>query len=309
MGIRSVAVYSDADADARHVAEADIAVRIGPAPAARELPRHRRGRRRGRPHRGRRPCIPVTDSSRRTPNSPRRWHEAGIVVHRAAGRGHRDDGRQDRRQGDGVGVRGASGARHRAARSDRRRADRRRRRDRLSRCWSSRRPAAAARACGWWSGADELPAALVSARREAAAAFGDDTLFLERFVLSPRHIEVQVLADGTATSCTSASASAVCNAATRRSSRRRRRRCWTRPPGPASGRPRATPPAAWTTSARGRSNSSSPPTRPDEFFFMEMNTRLQVEHPVTEMVTGIDLVECRCASRRGRSCRSPRTTS
>ena len=66
------------------------------------------------------------------------------------------------------------------------------------------------------------------ARREAASSFGDDTLFLERFVHRPRHIEVQVLADAARHGrCTSASASAACSAGTRRSSRRRRRRCST----------------------------------------------------------------------------------
>ncbi len=65
--------------------------------------------------------------------------------------------------------------------------------------------------------ASELPAALSSARREAASAFGDDTLFLERFVLNPRHIEVQVLADTLRQRrASSASANAACSDATRR---------------------------------------------------------------------------------------------
>ena len=73
MGIRSVAVFSDADADARHVAEADVAVRHRAGPRAAELPQHRRRRRRRPPHRRAGRSIPATDSSRRTPNSPPRW--------------------------------------------------------------------------------------------------------------------------------------------------------------------------------------------------------------------------------------------
>ena len=76
------------------------------------------------------------------------------------------------------------------------------------------------------------------ARREAAAAFGDDTLLVERFVGGPGTSRSRCWPTPTATSCTSASASAACSAGTRRSSRRRRRRCWTT----ASGRRWARPP-------------------------------------------------------------------
>ena len=63
------------------------------------------------------------------------------------------------------------------------------------RCWSRRPRAAAARACGSSGRADDLAEALAAARREALAAFGDDTLLLERYVEHGRHIEVQILAD------------------------------------------------------------------------------------------------------------------
>ena len=138
----------------------------------------------------------------------------------------------------------------------------------------------------------ELPEALVSARREAASSFGDDTLFLERFVTRPRHIEVQVLADAHGTTL---------HLGERECSLQRRhqkvveeapsvlldagaaRARTARSPSPPR-RPSATPaPGRWSSSCRA--------TPPDEPFFMEMNTRLQVEHPVTELVTGLDLVE------------------
>ncbi len=130
MGIRSVAVYSDADADARHVAEADVAVRIGPAAGAAELSQHRRRRRRRPPHRraGRPPRLRIPLGERRI---RRRAGSGGHRVHRAAGQGDPDDGRQDRRQDDGVGVRRTGRPGHRAAGTDRRRPDRGGRRHRL----------------------------------------------------------------------------------------------------------------------------------------------------------------------------------
>jgi acetyl-CoA/propionyl-CoA carboxylase, biotin carboxylase, biotin carboxyl carrier protein len=146
-----------------------------------------------------------------------------------------------------------------------------------------------------------LADAIASARREARNSFGDDTLLVERFVRNPRHIEIQVLADTHGTTwCTSASASAACSAATRRSSRRRRRRCsppTSRRDGRAGGRGRAG--VRLRRRRHGRVHRVGRP--PDEFFFMEMNTRLQVEHPVTEMVYGVDLVEwqLRVAAGRG----------
>ena len=137
----------------------------------------------------------------------------------------------------------------------------------------------------------ELAAALTSARREAASAFGDDTLFLERFVLNPRHIEVQVLADGFGN---------VVHLGERECSlQRRHQKVIEEAPSPLlDAATRARIGAAACDTARSVQYTGAGTVefivsadRPDEFFFMEMNTRLQVEHPVTEMVTGVDLVE------------------
>lgn len=136
-----------------------------------------------------------------------------------------------------------------------------------------------------------LREALVGARREAASSFGDDTLFLERFVLRPRHIEVQVLADTHGN---------IVHLGERECSlQRRHQKVIEEAPSPLlDPATRARIGAAACSTARsvdyvgaGTVEFIVSAQRPDEFFFMEMNTRLQVEHPVTEAVTGLDLVE------------------
>ncbi|WP_415856611.1 acetyl/propionyl/methylcrotonyl-CoA carboxylase subunit alpha, partial [Sinomonas sp. G460-2] len=143
--------------------------------------------------------------------------------------------------------------------------------------------------------ADELPRVLATARRVAAAAFGDDTLFLERLIRAPRHIEVQVLADQHGT--TIHLGEREC------SLQRRHQKVIEEAPSPlfdtplgAETRERIGKAACDAARSVGYTGAGTveflvSDEAPDEFFFMEMNTRLQVEHPVTEMVTGVDLVE------------------
>jgi acetyl-CoA/propionyl-CoA carboxylase biotin carboxyl carrier protein len=139
--------------------------------------------------------------------------------------------------------------------------------------------------------ADEVPAALTSARREAAASFGDDTLLLERYLASPRHIEVQVMADGYGN---------VIHLGERDCTLQRRHQkvIEEAPSAIVSPETRERLGLAACETARSVSYSGAGTVEfivsneaPDEFFFMEMNTRLQVEHPVTEAITGLDLVE------------------
>jgi acetyl-CoA/propionyl-CoA carboxylase biotin carboxyl carrier protein len=139
--------------------------------------------------------------------------------------------------------------------------------------------------------AKDLPDALVSARRTALSSFGDDMLFLERYVKTPRHIEVQVLADSHGT--TIHLGEREC------SLQRRHQKVVEEAPSALldeATRARIGASAVATAEAVGYRGAGTvefivSADKPDEFFFMEMNTRLQVEHPVTELVTGIDLVE------------------
>jgi propionyl-CoA carboxylase alpha chain len=135
----------------------------------------------------------------------------------------------------------------------------------------------------------DLPAAVQSARGEAASAFGDGTVFLERFVTDPRHVEVQILGDEAGT---------VVHLFERECSiQRRYQKIVEESPSPAvDACLRAALAAAAVTAGQaigytGAGTVEFVLDRDGSFYFLEMNTRLQVEHPVTEEVTGLDLVE------------------
>jgi 3-methylcrotonyl-CoA carboxylase alpha subunit len=136
--------------------------------------------------------------------------------------------------------------------------------------------------------AEEVSAAIVSAKREAKAAFGDDRMLIEKFVQNPRHIEVQVIGDSHGNllslwerECTL---------------QRRHQKVIEEAPSPTLDAKQREAVCAAARKAAGAVNYVGAGTIEfvsdgKEVFFIEMNTRLQVEHPVTELITGVDLVE------------------
>jgi acetyl-CoA/propionyl-CoA carboxylase biotin carboxyl carrier protein len=294
LGIRSVAVYSDADAGAPHVREADIAVRIGPAAATASY-LDIDAVLRAASETGAQAVHPGYGFLSENAAFARACAEAGVVF---IGPGERaldvmgDKIRaKDHVEAHGVPtVPGFS-----AVRDD-------------GTAMTDAEIAAAAEDTGYpllvkpsagggGKGMQvvrepaELPAALATARRVAGAAFGDDTLLLERLIERPRHIEVQVLADAHG---------GIIHLGERECTlQRRHQKVIEEAPSPVvDGPTRARLGAAACAAAAsvdycgaGTVEFLVAADRPDEFFFIEMNTRLQVEHPVTELVTGVDLVE------------------
>jgi acetyl-CoA carboxylase biotin carboxylase subunit len=134
---------------------------------------------------------------------------------------------------------------------------------------------------------DELPIALATARAEAKAAFGDDALYMEKYLAKPRHIEIQVLGDGRGNALHIGERDC--------SLQRRHQKIWEEAPSPALNSSQRKDIGATVAKAMSEMGYRGVGTieflyEDGQFFFIEMNTRLQVEHPVTEMITGIDLV-------------------
>ncbi|MEV6317935.1 biotin carboxylase N-terminal domain-containing protein [Streptomyces sp. NPDC051776] len=289
MGIRSVAVFSDADADARHVREADTAVRIGPASAAGSYLSTPR----------------LLEAAART-NAQAVHPGYGFLAENAAFAqavadaglafigpppaaielmGDKIRAKETVRAAGVPVVPGSSGS-----------------------GLSDAELAASAReigmpvllkpsAGGGGKGmrlvrSEELLAdEIAAARREARGSFGDDTLLVERWIDGPRHIEIQVLADGFG--------HAIHLGERECSLQRRHQKIVEEAPSPLlDEETRAAMGEAAVQAARSCGYAGAgtvefivPGGDPSAYCFMEMNTRLQVEHPVTELITGLDLVE------------------
>jgi acetyl-CoA carboxylase biotin carboxylase subunit len=136
--------------------------------------------------------------------------------------------------------------------------------------------------------ADEVKNAFQLAKTEAKANFGDDQVYMERYLQRPRHIEVQILADTHGN---------VVHLGERDCSlQRRHQKVWEEAPSPGLNPELRASLGELVTKAIGKMGYRGAGTleflfENGEFFFMEMNTRIQVEHPITEMITGIDLVK------------------
>jgi acetyl-CoA/propionyl-CoA carboxylase biotin carboxyl carrier protein len=289
LGLRSVAVFSDADADARHVHEADVAFRLGPAPAAASYLNVDRLLA---------ACVatgaeavhPGYGFLSENAGFAATLEERGIVFVGPPARAIAVMGDKITAKNTVVtsGVPVVPGV-ARPGMSD---AELREAAEQVGYPVLIK-PSAGGGGKGMRvvTRAADLQAALDSARRESRSAFGNDTLFVERFVATPRHIEVQVLAD--------AHGNVVHLGERECSLQRRHQKVIEEAPSPLLDEAtRRRIGAAACATARsvdyrgaGTVEFIVSADAPDEFFFMEMNTRLQVEHPVTEMTTGVDLVE------------------
>ncbi|WP_330457979.1 ATP-grasp domain-containing protein [Streptomyces sp. NBC_00820] len=289
LGVRSVAVFSDADADARHVREADTAVRIGPAPAAESyLSVERLLEAAART--GAQAVHPGYGFLAENAGFARACEEAGLVfigpsADAIALMGDKIRAKETVKAAGVPVVPGSSGS----GLTDAQLAE------------AAReigtpvllKPSAGGGGKGMRLVRDVsvLEEEIAAARREARASFGDDTLLVERWVDRPRHIEIQVLADGHG---------GVVHLGERECSLQRRHQkiIEEAPSVLLDEETRAAMGEAAVQAARscgyrgaGTVEFIVPGNDPSSYYFMEMNTRLQVEHPVTELVTGLDLVE------------------
>ncbi|MEV6615692.1 biotin carboxylase N-terminal domain-containing protein [Streptomyces sp. NPDC051051] len=289
LGVRSVAVFSDADADARHVREADTAVRIGPAPAAESyLSVERLLEAAART--GAQAVHPGYGFLAENAGFARACADAGLVFIGPPAEAISLMGDKIRAketvQAAGVPVvPGSSGSGLGDAE--------------LAAAALEigmpvlLKPSAGGGGKGMRLVREEggLLDEIAAARREARASFGDDTLLVERWIDRPRHIEIQVLADGHGR---------VIHLGERECSlQRRHQKLIEEAPSvlldetTRAGMGEAAVQAALSCGYRGAGTVEFivPGGDPKAYYFMEMNTRLQVEHPVTELVTGLDLVE------------------
>ncbi|MEU2670914.1 acetyl/propionyl/methylcrotonyl-CoA carboxylase subunit alpha [Streptomyces sp. NPDC007164] len=289
LGVRSVAVFSDADADARHVREADTAVRIGPAPAAQSylsVPALLDAARRS----GAQAVHPGYGFLAENAGFARACAEAGLVFigPPAAAITLMGDKIRAKETVAAAGVPvvpGSSGS----GLTDAQLVD-------AARAIGMPvllKPSAGGGGKGMRLVRDEalLGDEIAAARREARSSFGDDTLLVERWIDRPRHIEIQVLAD--------AHGNVVHLGERECSLQRRHQKIIEEAPSVLlDEETRAAMGEAAVQAARscgyvgaGTVEFIVPGNDPASYYFMEMNTRLQVEHPVTELITGLDLVE------------------
>ena len=292
MGIRTVAVYSEADAGAPHVRDADEAVLLGPAPASESYLRADRIIEAAR-QTGADAIHPGYGFLSENADFAEACARNGIVFVGPSPEAIRAMGLKDRAKAlmEQAGVPVTPGYHG-----------------------DNQDPALLADAAGTIGfpvlikavaggggkgmrkveAAADFAAALESCKREASKSFGDDRVLIEKFITDPRHIEVQVFGD---------SRGRVVHMFERDCSlQRRHQKVIEEAPAPGmTPAVRAAMCSAAINAARAVNYvgagtvefivDGSGPLREDGFFFMEMNTRLQVEHPVTEMVTGLDLVE------------------